>query len=77
MIVTLTANPGLDRTATLGEPLARGGVNRVTSVTVEPGGKGINVARVIHAAGHPVRAILPAGADPSSVDVIHGLPGAP
>ncbi|MGB7963161.1 MAG: 1-phosphofructokinase [Propionicimonas sp.] len=61
MIVTLTANPGLDRTATLGEPLARGGVNRVTSVTVEPGGKGINVARVIHAAGHPVRAILPAG----------------
>lgn len=61
MIVTLTANPGLDRTATLGEPLARGGVNRVTSVTVEPGGKGINVARVVHAAGHPVRAILPAG----------------
>ncbi|MBK9698041.1 MAG: 1-phosphofructokinase [Propionibacteriaceae bacterium] len=61
MIVTLTANPGLDRTATLAEPLAHGGVNRVTSVTVEPGGKGINVARVIHAAGHPVRAILPAG----------------
>lgn len=61
MIVTLTANPSLDRTATLERPLARGEVHRVTSVTVEPGGKGINVARVAHYAGHPVRAILPAG----------------
>ena len=60
MIVTLTANPSLDRTATLGEPLTRGGVNRVLGVTIDPGGKGINVARVVHAAGHPVRAILPA-----------------
>ena len=61
MIVTLTANPSLDRTATLGEPLTRGGVNRMLGVTIDPGGKGINVARVVHAAGHPVRAILPAG----------------
>ncbi len=61
MIVTLTANPSLDRTATLDRPLARGEVHRVSSVTVEPGGKGINVARVAHYAGHPVRAILPAG----------------
>ncbi|MCA0295859.1 MAG: 1-phosphofructokinase [Actinobacteria bacterium] len=61
MIVTLTANPSLDRTATLDRPLTRGDVHRVTSVTVEPGGKGINVARVAHYAGHPVRAILPAG----------------
>ena len=61
MIVTLTANPGLDRTASLGEPLARGGVNRILGTTVDPGGKGINVARVVLAAGHPVRAILPAG----------------
>jgi 1-phosphofructokinase len=63
MIVTLTANPSLDRTATLERPLTRGDVHRVTSVTVEPGGKGINVARVAHYAGHPVRAILPAGQD--------------
>jgi 1-phosphofructokinase len=61
MIVTLTANPSLDRTATLERPLTRGDVHRVTSVTVEPGGKGINVARVAHYAGHPVRAVLPAG----------------
>ncbi len=63
MIVTLTANPSLDRTATLDRPLARGEVHRVNSVTSEPGGKGINVARVAHYAGHPVRAILPAGPD--------------
>ena len=61
MIVTLTANPSLDRTASLDRPLSRGEVHRVSAVTVEPGGKGINVARVVHAAGHPVRAILPAG----------------
>ncbi|MGC3995772.1 MAG: 1-phosphofructokinase [Propionicimonas sp.] len=63
MIVTLTANPSLDRTATLDRPLTRGDVHRVSSVTVEPGGKGINVARVVHYAGHPVRAILPAASD--------------
>ncbi|MFZ1410262.1 MAG: PfkB family carbohydrate kinase, partial [Micropruina sp.] len=61
MIVTLTANPGLDRTETLEEPLTRGAVHRVTGVTVEPGGKGVNVARAIHYAGVPVRALLPAG----------------
>ncbi|MCW5953045.1 MAG: 1-phosphofructokinase [Propionibacteriaceae bacterium] len=61
MIVTLTANPSLDRTASLAEPLVRGGVNRIIATTVDPGGKGINVARVVHAAGHPVRGVLPAG----------------
>jgi 1-phosphofructokinase len=60
MIITLTANPSLDRTATLDAPLARGQVQRVSGVTVEPGGKGVNVARAIHYAGHPVRAVLPA-----------------
>ena len=63
MIVTLTANPSLDRTASLDRQLARGEVHRVGSVTVEPGGKGINVARVAHYAGHPVRAVLPAAPD--------------
>ncbi len=60
MIITLTANPSLDRTASLDAPLARGQVQRVSGVTVEPGGKGVNVARAIHYAGHPVRAVLPA-----------------
>ncbi|MFT4110108.1 1-phosphofructokinase [Propionicimonas sp.] len=70
MIVTLTANPSLDRTATLDRPLTRGDVHRVSSVTVEPGGKGINVARVVHYAGHPVRAVLPAASDDQ---ILHGL----
>ena len=65
MIITLTANPSLDRTASLDAPLARGQVQRVSGVTVEPGGKGVNVARAIHYAGQPVRAVLPApGQDP-------------
>lgn len=63
MIVTLTANPSLDRTVALAEPLQRGEVQRAERVTVEPGGKGINVARVLHSAGHPVRAVLPADAN--------------
>ncbi|UNX53851.1 1-phosphofructokinase family hexose kinase [Georgenia sp. TF02-10] len=60
MIVTLTANPSLDRTAALAGPLARGGVNRARAVTVEPGGKGVNVARVVTLAGQPALAVLPA-----------------
>lgn len=60
MIITLTANPSIDRTETLDAPLTRGGVHRVGSVTVQAAGKGVNVARVIHEAGVPVLALLPA-----------------
>lgn len=70
MIVTLTANPSLDRTVRLDRPLVRGDVQRVSAPTIEPGGKGINVARVIHDAGHQVRAILPAH---SSDPILRGL----
>lgn len=59
MILTLTPNPSLDRTVTLAGELLRGGVNRLGSVTTEPGGKGLNVARVLVAAGEPVTALLP------------------
>ncbi|MEE2056366.1 1-phosphofructokinase [Rhodococcus artemisiae] len=59
MIVTLTANPSLDRTVDLDGPLRRGTVHRATGATVDPGGKGINVARVLHRAGHDVLAVLP------------------
>lgn len=62
MIVTVTANPSLDRTAMLAEPLRRGDVQRVTGSTVEAGGKGVNVARAIHMAGEEVLALFP-GAD--------------
>lgn len=60
MIVTLTANPSLDRTAALGSPLQRGALHRLGEVTIEPGGKGVNVARCIQLAGEPVLAVLPA-----------------
>lgn len=60
MIVTVTANPAIDRLIELGEPLERGGVVRTTRTLDQPGGKGINVARVIAAAGQRTQAILPA-----------------
>ena len=60
MITTLTPNPSLDRTVSLPGELIRGGVNRLAGVTIEPGGKGLNVARVLVGAGQSVTAVLPA-----------------
>ncbi len=51
MIVTLTANPSLDRTITLEGALRPGEVQSAASVREDAGGKGINVARVVAAAG--------------------------
>ncbi|BCI50801.1 1-phosphofructokinase [Mycolicibacterium litorale] len=65
MIVTVTPNPSIDRTVALPGPLSRGAVQRVSSVTSEPGGKGVNVARVLTLAATDVLALLPAaGGDP-------------
>ena len=61
MIVTVTPNPSIDRTATLPGPLLRGGVMRVSSVSSEPGGKGVNVARALTLAALDAIAVLPAG----------------
>lgn len=64
-IVTVTPNPSIDRTVTLGTPLTRGAVHRATSATSEPGGKGVNVARALALADVDAVALLPAGdADP-------------
>lgn len=63
MILTLTANPSLDRTATLATPLERGAVHRLTGVTMQAAGKGVNIARAAVAAGVPTRAVLPARED--------------
>jgi 1-phosphofructokinase len=60
MIVTVTPNPSIDRTVTLTGPLTRGAVHRVSSVTSEPGGKGVNVARALTLAGLDAIAVLPA-----------------
>jgi len=63
MIVTLTANPSLDRTITLDEPLRAGDVQAAAAAREDAGGKGINVARVISAAGIDAVAVLPLAAD--------------
>ncbi|MGK2319672.1 1-phosphofructokinase family hexose kinase [Gordonia rhizosphera] len=76
MILTVTANPSVDRTLELSAPLAHGEVQRAVGVRAEPGGKGINVARVVAEAGVTTRAILPARAgDPllAALDAV-GLP---
>ncbi|WP_345802841.1 1-phosphofructokinase [Microbacterium sp. AZCO] len=63
MIVTLTANPSLDRTITLAGALQPGEVQAATSAREDAGGKGINVARVVAAAGARSLAVLPLAAD--------------
>lgn len=52
-IVTVTFNPALDRTLYLPN-FTLGEVNRITNERTDPGGKGINVAKVIKALEHPV-----------------------
>jgi 1-phosphofructokinase len=75
-IVTLTANPSLDRTLQLPGPLQEGGVVRLLGAHTEPGGKGVNVARAIAAAGGDVVPVLPAAAhDPIVLELAaRGLP---
>jgi 1-phosphofructokinase family hexose kinase len=60
VIVTLTANPSLDKTYHVDE-LVREGVNRVTRVTVEAAGKGVNVARGLSGNGFAATAVVPIG----------------
>ncbi len=76
MIVTVTPNPSIDRTVTLVAPLTRGAVHRVSSVTSEPGGKGVNVARALTLAGLDAVAVLPAsGNDPLVTALqVNGVP---
>lgn len=60
MIVTVTPNPSLDR-GVLVDRLDRGEVHRASGVRVDPGGKGVNVARALAAADHTTLAVLPTG----------------
>ena len=59
-VVTLTANPSVDRTLALPGPLERGSVARLGTSRSEPGGKGVNVARALAVAGVDVVSVLPA-----------------
>lgn len=76
MIVTLTANPSVDSTVELSGPLERGAVQRATSTTTDPGGKGVNVSRILAAAQSPTAAILPARAEDPLVAALgeRGIP---
>lgn len=60
MIVTVTANPSLDRTIEI-EHLLRGTVHRAGVFREEAGGKGVNVARALASNRRKVRAVLPSG----------------
>lgn len=50
MIVTVTMNPAIDKTAYLNQ-LDRGGLNRLNNIIVDAGGKGINVSKTIKSLG--------------------------
>jgi 1-phosphofructokinase len=60
MIVTVTANPAVDRTYHLAA-LHVGELHRATTVWVEASGKGVNVGRVLRRLGVPARMIVTAG----------------
>lgn len=60
MIVALTPNPALDLTYHL-DRLEVGAAQRVPPAQLRAGGKGINVARVLHAQGHPTHVVAPVG----------------
>ena len=59
MILTLTANPSLDRTIELGSPLAHGAVQRAVGAVQDPGGKGVNISRALHTSQVPTVAVVP------------------
>ncbi len=72
-VVTLTANPSLDRTLTLPAALRRGEVARLGASSTEAGGKGVNVARAVAAAGAEVVCVVPAGSGDPFEGRLHAL----
>ncbi len=76
MIVTLTANPALDRTLTVPAPLRVGEVQAAVSAREDAGGKGVNVARVLTSAHLDALAVLPMGVEDPYAAVLRatGIP---
>ena len=56
MIYTVTLNPALDKTVEI-PGMALDTVNRITAMRTDPGGKGINVSKVIAKLGGESRAV--------------------
>lgn len=50
MIITVTMNPAIDKTVDL-EHMVQGGLNRVSNMIMDAGGKGINVSKTIKELG--------------------------
>lgn len=63
MIITVTLNPAVDQTLVL-ERLAPGDTNRVRDSRIDPGGKGINISRVLRELG---RESMAAGLAPGTL----------
>lgn len=61
MILAVALNPALDITYELDGPLAVGRTNRVARSRTRPGGKALNVARVLRQLGRAVVVVAPAG----------------
>jgi tagatose 6-phosphate kinase len=72
MILTVTANPAWDVTYTL-PALHVGQAHRVTDVVIRPGGKGINVAAVLHALHEPACATGLAAEDFAAAVAARGI----
>jgi tagatose 6-phosphate kinase len=60
VILCVCPSPAIDVTYRVAE-LVPGATNRVDTVTHRPGGKGVNVARVLHRMGTDVELVLPLG----------------
>jgi 1-phosphofructokinase len=60
VIITVTLNPSLDRTLEVAN-LPRGALTRATGTRLDPGGKGVNVARALAEHQNKARAVLPLG----------------
>lgn len=86
MVWCVTLNPALDVTYRLSRPLTAGAINTATHMDGRLGGKGNNVARVVHQLGHPVTAVMVVGghvgelllshADSLNIPVVYGnVPG--
>ena len=77
MIATVTLNPSLDRVVTV-EGLVLDEANRWTSLRQYPGGKGINVSRVIHELGSETTAYgFIGGIEGEAIKHLLGLQGVP